>query len=192
MCLPGSDYADFECSALGRSGLNAHPAPWGASQNTASSFPDAWFTECQRSSHFARHLRPCVCSVRQNRMIGSHPMKYYVRKLLGRFRYEPNIDRSKHKPPLRTTPNLEGHRFLFLAGLHRSGTSVLHRLLRHHPATAGIHDAGVPEDEGQFLQSVFPTGRFFGASGHFAFSPGAHFTEDSDLVSERNKSKLLR
>ena len=119
-------------------------------------------------------------------------MNFYVRKLLGRFRYEPNIDRSKHKPPLRTTPNLEGHRFLFFAGLHRSGTSVLHRLLRHHSATAGIHDAGVPEDEGQFLQSVFPTGRFFGASGHFAFSPGAHLTEDSDLVSERNQAKLLR
>lgn len=119
-------------------------------------------------------------------------MKYYVRKLLGRYRYEPNIDRSKHKPPLRRTPSLDGHRFLFFAGLHRSGTSVLHRLLRHNPATAGIHDAGVPEDEGQFLQSVFPTGRFFGASGHFAFSPGAHLTEKSQLVSERNREKLLR
>ena len=124
--------------------------------------------------------------------LGSDLVKYYVRKLLGRFRYEPNIDRSKHKPPLLKTPSLDGHRFLFFAGLHRSGTSVLHRLLRHHPATAGIHDAGVPEDEGQFLQTVFPTGRFFGASGHFAFSPGAHLTEASDLVSARNREKLLR
>lgn len=118
-------------------------------------------------------------------------MKKLVKQLLG-LSHEPNIDRSKHKPALGVAPNLDHHRFLFVAGLHRSGTSVLHRLLRHNPSVSGIHDAGVPEDEGQFLQSVFPTGRFYGASGHFAFSPGAHLTEDSSLITEKNKDKLLR
>ncbi len=89
-------------------------------------------------------------------------------------------------------PDIAGRRFVFLGGLHRSGTSVLHRLLRAHPDTSGFANTGVGEDEGQHLQSVFPNARHFGGPGRFAFAPEAHLTESSPLVSPANCDRLLR
>jgi hypothetical protein len=89
-------------------------------------------------------------------------------------------------------PDLTGRRFLFLGGLHRSGTSLLHRLLRAHPDTSGFVDTGVPEDEGQHLQSVFPPAQHFGGPGRFAFDPESHLTETSPFVSPANRDRLLR
>ena len=48
------------------------------------------------------------------------------------------------------------HRFVFLAGLHRSGTTLLARLLAAHPEVSGFSGTGAPADEGQLLQSVYP------------------------------------
>ena len=45
---------------------------------------------------------------------------------------------------------------VFVGGLHRSGTSLVHRCLASHPAVSGFSDTGVPEDEGQHLQTVYP------------------------------------
>jgi hypothetical protein len=98
----------------------------------------------------------------------------------------------RRRAPLSTTPDLAGRRFLLLGGLHRSGTSVLHRLLRAHPDTSGFANTGVWEDEGQHLQSVFPNAHQFGGPGRFAFDPGAHLTETSPLVSPVNRDRLLR
>src|SRR6202167_514690 len=56
----------------------------------------------------------------------------------------------------------ESHHFLFLGGLHRSGTTLLFRMLREHPNMSGfvnnkVADNWTPlEDEGQFLQGVYP------------------------------------
>ena len=68
--------------------------------------------------------------------------------------------------------------FLFIAGLHRSGTSILHRCLADHPEVSGFSGTGVPEDEGQHLQSVFPPGREYGGAGLFGFAAAAHMTEE--------------
>jgi len=46
-------------------------------------------------------------------------------------------------------------KFVFISGLHRSGTSILHRILRSSEGISGFHDTNVPQDEGQHLQSVF-------------------------------------
>lgn len=83
------------------------------------------------------------------------------------------------------------HRRLFLAGLHRSGTSVLHRMLREHPMISGFSGTGVPEDEGQHLQSVMPPARAYGGPGRFAFSPESYLNECSELATEEN-AELLR
>jgi len=96
------------------------------------------------------------------------------------------------RAPLAATPDIAGRRFVFLGGLHRSGTSLLHRRLRAHPDTSGFANTGVPEDEGQLLQSVFPRARHFGGPGRFAFAPEARLTESSPLVSPANRDQLLR
>ena len=98
----------------------------------------------------------------------------------------------KRKRPLSGVPVLGSKRFLFIGGLHRSGTSILHRLLREHPATTGFSDTGVFQDEGQHLQTVFPAAFRLGGAGRFAFNPNAHLTETSDLAVDANRGKLLR
>ncbi|MGH2995770.1 MAG: sulfotransferase family protein [Gaiellaceae bacterium] len=82
-------------------------------------------------------------------------------------------------------------RFVFLAGLHRSGTTLLGRCLAEHPLVSGFSDTGVPADEGQHLQRVYPPGKVYGGPGRFAFSPEAHLTEDSPLVSDQSRELLL-
>jgi Sulfotransferase family len=88
-------------------------------------------------------------------------------------------------------PRMGDHRFVFVGGLHRSGTSMLARCLAEHPDVSGFHDTGVPEDEGQHLQDVYPAANRLGGAGRFAFSPLAHLTEDSPLVTERNRRRLF-
>lgn len=66
---------------------------------------------------------------------------------------------------------------LFLAGLHRSGTSLLAELVARHPEISGLTGTGFPEDEGQFVQTVYPLARQFGGPGKFGFDPRAHQVE---------------
>jgi len=86
---------------------------------------------------------------------------------------------------------MESHRFVFLAGLHRSGTTLLARLLAAHPEISGFSDTGVPADEGQHLQTVYPSDHEYGRPGRFGFAPEMHLTESSPLVSEQNAAALL-
>jgi hypothetical protein len=48
-------------------------------------------------------------------------------------------------------------RLVFVGGLHRSGTTLLGRLIAQHPDVSGFAETGVPADEGQHLLSVYPT-----------------------------------
>jgi hypothetical protein len=82
------------------------------------------------------------------------------------------------------------HQFVFIGGLHRSGTSLLHRLLTSHPAISGFSDTGVPEDEGQHLQSVYKPAKDHGGPGRFAFDPASHLTE-ADASSEAEAARRL-
>jgi hypothetical protein len=86
---------------------------------------------------------------------------------------------------------MQGHRFVFLAGLHRSGTTLLARLLAAHPQVSGFSDTGAPADEGQHLQSVYPSDHEHGRPGRFGFAPEMHLTESSPLVSEESALRLF-
>jgi len=83
------------------------------------------------------------------------------------------------------------HRFVFVGGLHRSGTSMLSRALASHAAVSGLSGSRVPEDEGQHLQDVLPSALTIGGPGRFGFSPAAHLTEESPLSTPGNRDRLL-
>jgi hypothetical protein len=76
---------------------------------------------------------------------------------------------------------MSGHRYIFVAGLHRSGTSLIARLLAEHPDIAAITDAPVPENEGCYLQGAIPHTARHGVPGHFATDPEQHLVEGSPL-----------
>lgn len=86
---------------------------------------------------------------------------------------------------------LPGHRLAFIGGLHRSGTTPLARCLANHPQVSGFSDTGVKEDEGQHLQSVYPTARDHGGPGRFALAESAHLTEESPLATEEHAERLI-
>jgi hypothetical protein len=82
-------------------------------------------------------------------------------------------------------------RFVFVGGLHRSGTTLIARHLASHSAVSGFRNTGVIEDEGQFLQSLWPLESELGGAGRFSFDPRAHMTEDSHLNSPQAAKTLL-
>jgi hypothetical protein len=81
-------------------------------------------------------------------------------------------------------------RYVFVCGLHRSGTSVLGRNIAKMENCTGFKDTGAIEDEGQFLQDVYPISRVYGGPGQFGFDPRAHLTETSPLLTPANTLKL--
>ena len=80
---------------------------------------------------------------------------------------------------------------VFLGGLHRSGTTLLFRLLRQHPMVSGFRDTGVKEDEGQHLQTVYPPARAFGGEGRFGFHPAAHMVEPDPFAARAQAASLF-
>ncbi|WP_167853460.1 sulfotransferase family protein [Roseovarius aestuariivivens] len=60
-------------------------------------------------------------------------------------------------------------RFVFICGLHRSGTTLLERILAAKYDVSYLR-ASVPESEGQHMQSVYSAAMHFGGPGRFAFS----------------------
>ena len=88
-------------------------------------------------------------------------------------------------------PTVASERLVFVAGLHRSGTTALARTLARHPAVSGFHGTDAKEDEGQHLQDVYPPARAHGGAGRFAFAPDAHLVESSPLATEDNAARLL-
>jgi len=88
-------------------------------------------------------------------------------------------------------PHFSNYKFVFICGLHRSGTTILGRCLLQHPLISGLTDTGVVMDEGQYLQSVYPLERRFGAVGRMGFYPEIHLTETSSLVTNENRRKLF-
>lgn len=86
---------------------------------------------------------------------------------------------------------MSDHTHVFICGLNRSGTSLLHRLLRAHPKISGFTNTDALEDEGQHLQDVYPIAKVFGGAGKFCFDVRAHLDESSPLVTAESRARLM-
>lgn len=87
--------------------------------------------------------------------------------------------------PLRKDPELDGRRLLFICGLHRSGTTILHRIIRNHQDVSGGRGgsiAGTPSDGWQST----------GTAGTFAFAESAHLCEIPEAQAALTRSELSR
>ena len=84
-----------------------------------------------------------------------------------------------------------GKHFVFIGGLHRSGTSLLHEILRSHPEISGFSCTGVPEDEGQHLQKIYPSAIQFGGPGRFGFDRASFMDEEHPLATDHNAEELF-
>jgi len=82
------------------------------------------------------------------------------------------------------------YKYVFVCGLQRSGTSVLGRNVARLANCTGFKNTGVLQDEGQYLQDVYPTDRAYGGTGRYGFDPRAHLTETSDLLTPANVVRL--
>lgn len=74
---------------------------------------------------------------------------------------------------------MDDHRFVFIGGMPRSGTSAVYQLVGTHPRISRLTNTNVGEDEGQFLQSVYPKEEALGGPARFGLHPQAHLTESS-------------
>jgi hypothetical protein len=81
-------------------------------------------------------------------------------------------------------------KYVFICGLPRSGTSLLGRNVGRLEDCTSLKNTGVLEDEGTFLQDVYPTEQECGGPGRFGFDPRAHLTEMSHLLTTENIAKL--
>lgn len=81
------------------------------------------------------------------------------------------------------------YRYVFVAGLHRSGTSVLARMIASHPEVSGISGAPVPENEGCYLQGAIPHTAQDGIPGVFATDPSQRMDETHPLNNWATKQR---
>lgn len=80
---------------------------------------------------------------------------------------------------------------IFIAGLHRSGTSLVEQFMYSRLCVSALR-AQVPENEGQHLQDVYPVARAFGGAGRFAFAPEMHPLPPDADAALRSRQRLLQ
>jgi len=86
---------------------------------------------------------------------------------------------------------MKNHKFIFICGLHRSGTSLLHKILKNQKGISGFENTPAIEDEGQHLQTVFNAANKHGGPGKFGFDPSSYLNANSKLINAENKKNLI-
>ncbi|MGR3512128.1 MAG: sulfotransferase family protein [Paracoccaceae bacterium] len=89
-----------------------------------------------------------------------------------------------------TDPSTLPPRHVFVCGLHRSGTSLLARLIASHDDVSALHAPDVPEGEGVYLQGAIPHTARHGVPGAFAFDDAQHLTEEHPLNRMETRHRL--
>lgn len=111
------------------------------------------------------------------------------RKAFDRIGVDRFTDRRKLFEPSATT---EIDNVLFIAGVHRSGTTLLESLIQERYDVRVLR-APVPENEGQFLQDVMRDEVVYGGPGMFAFFDQSRLEPVADAAEAAEKRvRLLR
>ncbi|MGY9037453.1 MAG: sulfotransferase family protein [Rhodobacterales bacterium] len=84
------------------------------------------------------------------------------------------------------------HRYVFVGGLHRSGTSLVARVIGDLPGVSAINAAPVPENEGVYLQGAIPHTARHGMPMQFATDPAQHHKEGSHFDRLETQMRLER
>ena len=88
------------------------------------------------------------------------------------------------------------YKYVFVCGLHRSGTSLLGRNVGRLEECTGFKNTpfyigtSIPIDEGEHLQDIYPLDHECGGPGRFGFDPQTHRTENSALLTPENVARL--
>lgn len=85
----------------------------------------------------------------------------------------------------------EYSKFIFVGGLHRSGTTLLYKCIGNHPQVSIFSKTGALMNEGQYLQSIYPTANQYGGPGRFGFNQYSFLTEKSPLSNKENAETLV-
>ena len=93
---------------------------------------------------------------------------------------------------IKQSDDQNNYKYVFVCGLQRSGTSVLARNIARLENCTGFKNTGVLQNEGQYLQGIYPPDVELGGTGRYGFHPRAHLTEKSDLLTPENVAKLRR
>jgi hypothetical protein len=88
--------------------------------------------------------------------------------------------------------NKSNYKYVFVCGLQRSGTSILARNVARLENCTSFKNTGVLQDEGQYLQDVYPPDVGLGGTGTYGFDPRSHLTELSPLLTTENIARLQR
>jgi hypothetical protein len=89
---------------------------------------------------------------------------------------------------------VDQHRFVFVGGLPRSGTTITASFIGQFEDASEIQGTKLGRrmaDEGQYVQSVYPTQKAAGGIAKFGYSPEMHITEASPLVTEASRDELF-
>lgn len=82
--------------------------------------------------------------------------------------------------------------FLFVTGMHRSGTTFIAQRLANVPGMTGFHNVPGRMDEGQFLQRVFPLEVEYGGMGYFGYHPRSRLVEPGKNIAQNAGVCLLK
>ena len=99
---------------------------------------------------------------------------------------------SRRQHPMPYWARLENHRFLFIVGSHHSGTSLVREILKSNTRVSVHTNTDRPEDEGQFLQHLYPIGADLGGTAAYALNPASYMNETHALVTDSNRETLYR
>lgn len=81
--------------------------------------------------------------------------------------------------------------FVFIAGHHKSGTSLVHKMLRAHTDIEGFVETSSARNEGQHLQNLIPSAKHLGGPTKYIFNERSYMNETHPLATATTSKQLI-